>query len=263
MTLRSFAQKLYPVTTVLTVYILLTSCSAVTIDNDAPPEEQYAEGERLLKKDRFLEAVERFRILRNRHPYSKYAALATLRIGDSHFQEEAFLEAASAYKIFRELYPKHEQSGYALFRVGESHYNMLPSTTDRDLDPAQEAIDAYTNYLKDFPSGPYAAEANKKVGELRGKLAEKETYIGDFYYKRELYQAAASRYGYLLQKYPEFGKNKETLFRLAFSFEKIGDFRRAEKALSALERDFPEELKTSDAQELKQKVTNGLAENPQ
>lgn len=261
MTFRSILQKLYPVTMVLAVYALGTSCSATVIDNDSPPEAQYAEGERLLKKDRFIEAVERFRILRNRHPYSKFAALATLRIGDSHFQEEAYLEAASAYKIFRELYPKHEQSGYALFRVGESYFNMLPSTIDRDLEPAQEAIDAYTTYLKEFPSAANSKEASNRVNELRGKLAEKETYVGDFYFKREQYQAAANRYGQLLQKYPEFGKNKETLFRLAFSFEKVGDFRRADRALALLESDFPGEKGTSSVEELKKKIASGLAEN--
>src|SRR3989344_7372856 len=98
----------------------LLGCSATTIDNDSPPEVQFAEGERLLKKDRILEAVERFRILKSRYPYSKYAALASLKIGDAHFQEESFPEAAAAYKIFRELYPKHEEAGYALYRIGET-----------------------------------------------------------------------------------------------------------------------------------------------
>ncbi|MFX6218501.1 outer membrane protein assembly factor BamD, partial [Acinetobacter baumannii] len=77
--------------------------------NDSPAEKQYSEGERLLKKDRYVEAVERFRVLKSRYPYSKYAALATLRIGDVHFQEESYIEAAAAYKVFRELYPKHDQ----------------------------------------------------------------------------------------------------------------------------------------------------------
>lgn len=262
MTSRRLPQKLYPVLLFFSVYLLVSGCSAVVIDNDSPPEAQYAEGERLLKKDRYIEAVERFRILKSRYPYSKYAALAALKIGDSHFQEEAFVEAASAYKIFRELYPKHEMAGYALYRVAESYYNTMPSTIDRDLEPGQSALDTYVQYLKDYPGSANEKDANARVKELQGKLAEKETYVGDFYYKRELYQAAASRYAFLLQNFPEFGKNKDVLYRLAFSFEKIGDFRRAEKALDILERDFPAEKQVSTTLALRKKVAEGMEKNP-
>lgn len=243
---------------ILAVQILVSGCSAVTIDNDSPPEAQYEEGERLLKKDRYLEAVERFRILKSRYPYSKYAALASLKIGDSHYQEEAFLEAASAYKIFRDLYPKHELTSYALFRQGESYYNTLPSTEDRDLEPAQAAIDAYSQLLKEYPNSPQQKEAEARIAELRGKLAAKEIYVGDYYFKRELYQAAANRYSYLLLNYPEAGKSEDNLYKLAFSFERMGEFSKAEKALDILEQDYPTGSKAGAAKELRKKVALGL-----
>jgi outer membrane protein assembly factor BamD len=230
----------------------------VFIDNDSPPEAQFQEGERLLKKDRYIEAVERFRILKNRYPYSKYAALAALRIGDAHFQEEAYLEAGSAYKIFRELYPKHEEAPYALFRIGEANYNLLPSTTDRDLDAAQSAIDAYSLLIKDHPSSKYVDEAQKKVKELKGRLADKENYVGNFYFKRELYQAAAGRYAFLLEKYPDFGFNREALYRLAYSFERMGEYRKASDILDRLDGEFPDEKDSGSRKNLRSLITAGL-----
>jgi outer membrane protein assembly factor BamD len=258
MTLRGFFQ-LFPLgVTLLTVYFAASGCSSVTIDNDSPPEVQYQEGERLLKKDRYTEAVERFRILKNRYPYSKYAALAALRIGDAHFQEEAFIEAASAYKVFRELYPKHEEAPYALFRMGESNYNLMPSTSDRDLDSAQAAIDAYNQLLKEYPTSKYVAEAGKKLRELQGKLAEKEDYVAAFYFKRELYQAAAGRYAYLLEKYPDFGFNRDALYRLAFSYERMGEYRKAADALDRLDGEFPDQKDSHERKKLRKLVTEGL-----
>jgi outer membrane protein assembly factor BamD len=262
MPIRFWPQKLYPVQTLFAVMFLVTffsGCSAVTIDNDSPPEAQYAEGERLLNKDRYLEAVERFRILKSRYPYSKYAALATLRIGDTHFAEEAFLESAAAYKVFRDLYPKHEKTPYAIFRMGESHYNTLPSTDDRDLDSAQMAIDAYTMLMKDFPNSEYEKEAEKRIAELRTRLAEKEIYVGDFYFKRELYQAAANRYSYLLLNYPEQGKSEENIYKLAYSFERMGEYSKADQAIEILEKDYPNGSRESDRKKLKAKVQEGLS----
>lgn len=242
----------------LTLFVLFAGCSAETIDNDSPPEKQYAEGERLLKKDRFVESVERFRILKSRFPYSKYAALATLRIGDAHFQEETYVEAASAYKVFRELYPKHEMAAYALYRIAESYFNEVPSTVDRDLDSAHSAIEAYDELVKTYPTYEKVDDAKKKSRTLRGKLAEKEDYVANFYYKRELYQAAAGRYAFLVDNYGEFGMNRDGLFRLAFSYERMGEYRKASDALERLDREFPDGKDGADRKNLRTLIAAGL-----
>lgn len=214
--------------------VALAACSSHTLSNDSPAEEQFAEGERLLKKERYLEAVERYRIIRSRYPHSKFAAMSSLRIGDAHFQEESWVEAAGAYRSFRELYPKHEQAGFALFRIGEANYNMLPSTIDRDLEPAVAAIDAYKEYTKLYPNNPEAADAAKKSTELQQKLAAKEDYIGNFYFIREHYSSAASRYANLLDQYPNRGFDEKALYRLAFSYEKMGEITKAEETIEKL-----------------------------
>ncbi len=256
---RALAPSLCRVTLALALGLSLAACSAETIDSDSPPEKQYAEGERLLKKDRFLEAVERFRILKSRYPYSKYAALAALRIGDSHYQEEAFLEAASAYKVFRELYPKHEFAGYALRRIADSHNEQIPSTIDRDLDSCNAAIASYTQLIKEYPGSEYTKGAEEKVRELRGKLAEKENYVGNFYYKRELYQAAAGRYAGLVEMYPDYGYNRDGLYRLAFSYERMGEYQKATEALNRLDTEFPEGKEGADRKNLRRLIADATA----
>lgn len=222
----------------LFLVLTLAGCSHHTISNDSPPETQYAEGERLLKKERYLEAVERFRVIRSRYPYSKYAAMASLKIGDAHFAEESWVEAAGAYRSFRELYPRNEKAGYALFRIGESNYNMLPGTIDRDLEPANAAIDAYREYIRGYPNSPEAETAKKRIDELEEKLAQKEDYIGNFYFIRDHYNAAATRYRNLLDQYPGRGLDDKALYRLAFSYEKLGEYTKAEEAIERLRQDF-------------------------
>ena len=234
--------------------IFLHACSGVTLDNDSPPEVQYAEGERLLKKDRFMESIERFRILKSRYPYSKYAALASLRIGDAHFQEESFPEAAAAYKIFRELYPKHEQAAYALFRIGESHYNLMPSTSDRDLDPAASALEAYNQLLKEYPNDPNHSVAEKRILDLRLKMAQKEEYIADFYYKREQYGSAVGRYTTLLEAYPDFGNKENAMYKLAASLERVGELKKAHDKIETYLAAYPDGHWKKDATNLQKKL---------
>lgn len=239
----------------LGVSIYLQACSSVTIDNDSPPEVQYAEGERLLKKERYMEAVERFRILKNRHPYSKYAAQATLKIADAHYEEESFIEAAASYKIFRDLYPKHEMAEYALFRMGESNVNQLPSTIDRDLDPASAAIDSFKELLEKYPNSTYKDQARNRIKELNAKLAEKEDYVGNFYFVRNQYNGAIARYRTILEKFSGLGHDEKALYRLAFSYEKIGDPVKAEETIERLNLEFPNGKFHKDAEQVLKQIS--------
>ncbi len=238
----------------LLVMAIFAACGGETISNDSPPEKQYDEGLRLMKKERYTEAVERFRVLKSRFPYSKFAALAALKIGDAHYQEESFIEAASAYKIFRELYPKHEMAAYALYRVGESNFNLVPESPDRDLDSATAAIDAYKLLVKDYPDCPYVDDAKKKLAGLRTKLADKEDYVGNFYFIRKQYSSAVGRYRHLLDQYPDSPYNEKALFRLSYSYEQIGEFTKANEAMDRLAMEFPAALQQKGAKDLKERL---------
>lgn len=233
-------------------------CSSEVTNNDSPPEAQYAAGERLLKQGRYLEAVERFRILRTRHPYSKYAPMASLRIGDVFFEEESFAEAAAAYKLFRELYPKNEQNAYALFRAGESQYNQVPEAIDRDLTSAQEGIDAFEEFVARHPNDPRTTEAREKLRLLKEKLAQKESYIGDFYFKRGHYRASANRYQGLLDRFDGYSPEERALYRLAYSYEKIGDITRAGEAADRYAAAFPTGKFLKDIKKIKEKLAEEL-----
>lgn len=230
-------------------------CSYTPIDNDSPAEEQLAEGERLLSKGRYVEAVERFRILRTRHPHSKQASIASLRIADAHYEEEAFIEAAASYKLFRELHPKHERVPYALFRMGESYYQQVPSTSDRDLSAAHDAIDAYTNLVEKFPSSPDAGAARDRIRVLRQKLAEKEDYVAHFYFVRDHFRAAANRYQSLMDQYSGLGFDEQAIYRLAASLEKIGESVRAEEMIDRYKSLFPEGKFLKNLEAIKKRIT--------
>lgn len=236
----------------LALLVLLGSgCSSVTIEDDSPPEAQYAEGERLLKRNRYLEAVERFRILKNRHPYSVYAALAALRMGDVYFTQESFIEAAASYKVFLELYPKHPQVDYAVFRLGESFYKQVPDEIDRDLSAADEGITAFGRLEQEFPQSSHLAQSQKLRKELKERLAAREEYVADYYFKREDWNAAAGRYRNILKDFSDMGRNEKALFRLAFAYEKVGEKERSVEAIERLESDFPQGKFAKDAAELK------------
>lgn len=177
-------------------------CSGKAVE-DGDPSELYKDAEDDINSDHYQLAVDKLKIIKNKYPYSKFALDASLRLADVYFLQESFVEAALAYESFRDLHPKHPKVAYATFRIGLSYYNDLPSTVARDLVDAKKAEDAFNTFLHTFPSDPNAAEAKKDLTESRRQLAEKELYIGDFYFKRHFYDSAKGRYEKLIEMYPE------------------------------------------------------------
>lgn len=236
---------------------LATACSTTTIDNSSAPEAQYAEGERLLKKGRYLEAAERFRILKNRYPYSVYAVLATLKVGDVYYEQETFLEAASAYKVFLELYPKHEKADYALFQVGKSYAMLVPDTVDRDQSSADAAIRAFSELERKYKSSSYLEEATKLKSKLLKGLAGQEMYVANFYFVRDMYPSAVGRYRNVLDTFSGTGFNKIALQNLAVSYAKLGKRTLAMEIFDRYQLEFPD----TDHDRLRKKIETALA-NP-
>jgi outer membrane protein assembly factor BamD len=178
----------------------LTGCGGKKID-DSDPRALFKDAEEDVKDKRYTMALEKFKVLKNKFPYSHLATEATLRIGDVYYMEESYIEAAGAYESFRDMHPKNEKADYVLFRIGESYYNQLPSN-DRDLSTAAKGIDAYRELLGLYPQSQYAADAQKHMTESVEKLADKEKYIGDFYFKRGMYDSASGRYEKITSKFP-------------------------------------------------------------
>lgn len=180
----------------------LVSCSTAQIDENDPAA-LYKEANEDIESDHFQIALEKLRSIKNKFPYSSYATEAQLRIADVYYLQELFGDAAASYEAFRDLHPKHEKAAYAMFRVGKSYFNDSPSNVARDLTSAQKGLDAYNEFIHRYPTSTETQEARKDIEEIRRLLAEKELYIGDFYYKRDFYDSAKPRYKKIVELYPE------------------------------------------------------------
>lgn len=191
----------------------LGGCAGLTVDENDPAS-LMADAEADIGADRYQVAIDKLRVIRNKFPYSKFALEAQLRIADVYFLQESFTEAAAAYEAFRDLHPRHERVEYAMFRVGESHFRDLPTTVARDLNAGVQALSAFDDYLRRFPKGAEATLARGRVAEIRGKLAEKELYVGEFYWKRSSPAAARPRYEKVIALYPDTDAAKTAQRRL-------------------------------------------------
>ncbi len=167
----------------------------------------------------YLEALKQFNYVRTKFPYSKYSALASLRIGDTYFAQDQTASAIEAYKRFLQLHPTHPDVPYAEYRIGMAYYQQLPGdwffmppAYEKDLASTEDAERALKRFLDNHPNSQYAEEISEKLRIVRQRLADHEFFVASFYIKRNKPRAAAMRLTYLLEKFPGIGFDEEALF---------------------------------------------------
>ncbi len=192
----------------------LGGCAGPTVDEN-DPSYLYKEAEDDISGNRYLLAIDKLRLIKNKYPYSKFSVDAQLRIADVYFLQESYGEAALAYEAFRDLHPKHAKAAYATFRMAKAYFLDAPPNVARDQASMQKAMEAYSDFLKRFPEATEATEARNDLNQAKRQLAEKELYIGNFYFKRQVFGAARARFSKLVALYPDTDAAKEAQQKLA------------------------------------------------
>ncbi|MBZ4660121.1 MAG: bamD [Desulfacinum sp.] len=170
------------------------------------PEQLAWDGVQAMQEKDYDEALDAFQKLKERYPYSKYAILAELKVGDAYFHKKKYADAALAYEEFIRLHPRNEVVPYVLYQLGMCHFLSFKST-DRDMEETRLAMDAFQRLIQAFPTSEYAPKAEKQIYECRKRLAEHEFQVGRLYYRMEKYKAAQLRLTRLLMEHPQAVKD--------------------------------------------------------
>ena len=199
------------------ILLVLLSCSSDKKKGRTEAESLFKEAEDLVKSERYILATEKLNIIKTQHPYSFYATPAELLQADVLYLQENYIEAAAAYLLFRDFHPKHEKIPYVVFKIAESYYQQIPSTIDRDLEPAVESIKYYEEVLQKYSSSSYSKQAQEKIDSAKKMLRDKDQYVADFYFKTKEYKAARYWYLDMLESYQDEKLRNHAMVRTVMS----------------------------------------------
>lgn len=205
----------------------LGACSSTEEVDTNTAEGAYKLGEKFEKDERYEEAIAQFNTVKNKHPYSKLATEAELKVAEINFKREEYVEAQNNYQVFKEMHPAHPKIDYVTYRLGLSFFNQLPTTIDRDLAVAERAILYFDEVVQSFPQSSHVKDAREHKTKALKMLAEKEWYVGHFYFIRDQYDSALTRFEGLLERYPSLGFDAKALYGAAVSAFKIKDLGKA------------------------------------
>lgn len=176
---------------------------------------------------KYRDAIEAFQRLKDIYPFSKYAILAELKLGDAHYRLKEYEDAVFAYEEFEKLHPRNEAIPYVIYQIGRCHYDRI-TTIDRDQTAAANALSAFERLQRQFPNDNYAKNADPLIVECQKSLAGHEFIVGKFYYKSKHYRGARQRFANVISRYPDAGYHREALDYLAKCDEKLEETAKAE-----------------------------------
>jgi len=172
-----------------------------------------------------------------------------MKRAESFFDKESYAEAIVEYKHFLNLHRNHILAPYAQYKIGVSHYKQF-RTVDRDPEPLNKAIAGFEKLLKEFPESRYEAEVRETILTCKQQLVQRHLMVGEFYFKREAYLAAAHRFEKIITDFPELESTGKAMFLLAKTYKDLGIEEWAQEWLVALIRQYPDSPYHSSAQTL-------------
>ena len=183
--------------------VLLPGCSSERPKGKTPAETLLKEAQELAADSRYLLATERLNQLKSEHPYSFYVTAADLLRAEILYKQQNYVEAAAMFGLCRDLHPRHEKLSYVVWMMAESYSKQLPTTFDRDLSAAPEAIKYYTEVIERYPDSEYVTKAKNQIEKVTSMLRNRDKYVADFYFKTGVFDAARYRYLDILKTWKE------------------------------------------------------------
>ena len=200
---------------------LFTACSFFQSKEQRTADELVSDGIEDFEDGKYRDAIEAFETLKDWYPFSKYAILAELKIGDAYYHLEEYEEAIFAYEEFENLHPRNEAIPYVLYQIGLCYFEQM-DTVDRDQSSTRKALETFNRLIKTFPNSEYARKAKAHRSQSYKILAGHDLYVGMFYYKSKRYKAALNRFKMVLSNYPDVGVHQFALTLIPECEKSIG-----------------------------------------
>jgi len=219
---------------VMSLTVLFLGCSTTPDPNEATTKDISSTDEQIFVGD----SVE-----------MSYDPNVIMKRAESFFDKESYAEAIVEYKHFLDLHRNHILAPYAQYKIGLSHYKQF-RTVDRDPEPLNNAIAGFEKLLKEFPTSRYEAEAKQTILTCKEQLVQRHLMVGEFYFKRGAYLAAANRYEKIIKDFAEIEATGEAMFHLAKTYQDLGIEEWTQDWLVALINQYPNSPYHSSAQSL-------------
>jgi outer membrane protein assembly factor BamD len=205
-------------------------------------EESLAQGKELLAKEKWDRARPYFTHAFEVEPNSAIGREALLLAADTYYLSGGtanFVQAEAKYRDFLNRFPTSDQAAYVQFQIANSLAKRMEKP-DRDQNVTRKALEAYEELIRLYPTSEYAAQAQEQMNAVLTNLAEHEFQIGRFYLRYGVPIAAAERFEFLLNTYPQYKERDKVMYHLGMAYIQSYKPEEARQAFDRLIKEYPQ-----------------------
>jgi outer membrane protein assembly factor BamD len=165
--------------------LALAGCGASVLPSIHSEAERLAVAQRLHAKGDNGDAIELLKTYIANNGGSADVDHAIYLLGACYLSARDWASAANEYERLLRDYPESDSGAAGRFRLGEALFGQAKGP-DFDQDYTQKALDAWQQYLRDYPGHWLNPEAERRVLMCRTRLADKIVKTGELYLQLKL-----------------------------------------------------------------------------
>ena len=194
-------------------------------------EELYTNAKGRLDDKFYAQSIDLYKKLDLRYPYGPFAQQGKIDVAYAYWKTNDNASALMACDRFIREHPEHKHVDYLMYLKALVYFNddkgllglfVSKNLAERDPGSARQAFDTLRDLVKRFPESRYAEDAQLRMAYLVNTLAEHETSVAEYYYRRGAYVASINRAQAVIETYPKAPHTPRALEILAASYEKSG-----------------------------------------
>ena len=216
------------------------------VDNDPilqlSADESLERGRELMEAGKYRPAVEYLAHAFEVAPNSASGREALLLSADALYLDGGvanFIKAHAKYTDFQNRFPTSDRSDYVQFQIA-SCLEKQTRKPDRDQTPTIDALYAYEELVRLYPTSEHVDEGQLQIVALRQDMAEHEFIIGRYNMTRKLWPAAIHRFEGLLEQYPEYLETDKVLYFKGSAELRWKKCEEADQTFAQLRSEYPE-----------------------
>ncbi|MCX7879090.1 MAG: tetratricopeptide repeat protein [Ignavibacteria bacterium] len=191
--------------------LAFSGCATTKVEELKTAYDLFTSAKKKFEEKDYEEATKFFDLVKLQYPASQYAIDAQYYLAEISFAKGEFLMAAFHYNWLRRSYPNSTFFKDATFKVALCYYNLSPPS-DRDQEYTFKAIESFSEFLNLYPNDSLSVLAEKYKKELRNKLAYRNYFIAELYYKWLSYKSAIIYADIVLKEFQDTDYAEEALW---------------------------------------------------
>jgi len=217
----------------LSLVFALAGCSS-SEDIDKVPDNSaqslYSDAREALEHGLYQKAIQILSAIDSRFPFGPISHQVQLDLIYAYYKSGDSAQGVALAERFLRLNPNHQDIDYVYYMRGLIHQSTEENLfqdlvgidrSDRDPSSAHEAFDDFKKIVDLFPQSKYAADASKRMIQIKSRLAKYELSVAKFYFKRDAFAAAANRGRYIVKYYATSEEVEQALEIMIKCYDKL------------------------------------------